>query len=181
MAKSIKSSSLKNSGFTLVELITVIGVISILSIIGITALDPTTQFEKSQDARKKSDLNQIQKALESYYEDHGRYPGMVNESGVYYIESVSSEGEAVHWGDSWQPYMNVLPSSPDSTFYIYYVDEDVGGQAYYLYANLSRGEKDPQVCNTDGSPCQSALDFGISTACGGDGCNYGVTSPNVNP
>ncbi len=167
------------SGFTLIELITVVGVISILSIIGITALDPMTQFQKSQDARKKSDLSQIQKVLESYYEDNDRYPQTIAEGTAYYI--ADDEGAAVYWGSSWQPYMNVLPKSPDATVYVYYVDESMGGQAYYLYASLSRGGKDPQACNEDGSPCQSASDFGISTACGGDGCNYAVSSPNVNP
>jgi type II secretory pathway pseudopilin PulG len=47
---------------------------SILAMIAMATLDPISQFQKSSDARKKSDLSQIQKALEVYYEDAGRYP-----------------------------------------------------------------------------------------------------------
>lgn len=182
LGKSRQSSVLKHSfGFTLIELIVVIGVMAIISTIGLAALDPMTQFQKSSDARKKSDLAQIQKALEIYYEDSGMYPEYVV---GFKIRNNDSNQSTVEWGTSWQPYMNVLPKSPDSTNYIYY--SPAGGQSYYLYASLSRGDKDQQACN-DGLTCQSIIDLdGVipENACdpGGAGlCNYGVSSANVSP
>jgi general secretion pathway protein G len=171
----------KSSGFTLIELITVIGVISVLSVMGMAALDPLGQFQKSTDARKKSDLSQIQKAIEIYYEDNNRYPYLGTNGAIsYLIKSNATDSNGLNWGDSWQPYMNILPEPPDDTTYVYYVDEAAGGQSYYLYASLSRGSKDSQACN-NGLECQSAVDNVIpEKACGGV-CNYGVSSANVNP
>ena len=60
------------SGFTLIELLVVI------SIIGILAALLLTNFvgirERAADARLKSDLQQLKKALRLYYNDHQEYP-----------------------------------------------------------------------------------------------------------
>jgi general secretion pathway protein G len=179
LAKNPRVSLSKSFGFTLIELITVIAVLSILATLGIAALDPFAQYQKSTDARKKSDLAQIQRALEVYYGDASRYPE--NPAiGNYRIKSNDVDGTTIDWGSPWQPYMNILPKSPDSTTYVYYVDEASGGQSYYLYANLGRGAKDPQACNS-GSACQSMSTNGVpDTACG-EICNYGISSSNVSP
>jgi len=60
-------------GFTLIELIVAIGIISILATFVLTALNPMAQFEKAQDVKRKSDLAQIARALEVYYQDNGKY------------------------------------------------------------------------------------------------------------
>ena len=152
-------------GFTLIELIVVIGIISILAAGVLTTLNPVTQFQKADDARRKSDLSQIQKALETYYQDAGSYP-----------PSNSSYQLPVPWGQSWQPYMNVLPGDPSSANkYIYF--SPVGGQAYYLYASLGRGGSDPQACFSNGSSCSNVP---VGASCGGT-CNFGLSSPNVSP
>lgn len=63
-----------NRGFTLIELLVVIGIIGIL-VAGIVALlNPKGQLDKAFDAQRKSDLKQIQNALESYYNDNQAYP-----------------------------------------------------------------------------------------------------------
>lgn len=161
------------NGFTLIELLVVIGIVSILATMVIATLDPVSQYQKSIDARKKSDLSQIQKALEAYYQDNSRYP---EASASFQVMSNVETPTAIDWGQPWQPYMNILPKSPDSTTYAYYAPE--GGQSYYLYASLSRGGKDPQACKTDGSACDGAQTYSIS--CTGV-CSYGVTSANVSP
>lgn len=159
-------------GFTLIELIVVIGIISVMAIAVLATLDPISQFYKANDARRKADLSQIQKALESYYQDSGRYPATTGNPN-YQMQSIP-------WDSNWSPYMNLVPKDPKSTHkYVYYAPSD--GQSYYIYANLERGMKDPQVCNTGGSACASLSTLGIlSTACGAT-CNYGVSSPNVSP
>jgi len=64
-------------GFTLIELLVVIAIIGLLSSVVLASLN--TAREKSRDARRISDLRQIQTALELYYDDQtpGGYPDTV--------------------------------------------------------------------------------------------------------
>lgn len=148
---------------------------ALISAVAITVLNPADQFKKASDGQRKSDLAQIQRGLESYYQDHGRYPSM---SG----NKIVRNGIVVEWGNEWQPYMNVLPKDPEGTRqYSYWVDESNGGQTYRLYASLAR-PTDDQLCN-GGNVCTGAIGNGVSgqnMVCGGI-CNYGVTSPNISP
>lgn len=172
-----------SKGFTLIELIIVIGILSILSIAVLAVFNPVTQIQKTNDARRKADLSQIQKSLETYYQDNGRYPDSSTVSDLcnsapcpYRIKSVDVDNPVKNWGQPWQPYMNILPKDPNPSNHYVYVSAG-SGQAYYLYANLDRGSKDPQACN-GGQVCSSLTANG--NACGGV-CNYGVSSPNVTP
>jgi prepilin-type N-terminal cleavage/methylation domain-containing protein len=65
---------LKNTkkGFTLIELLVVIVIIAMLSAIVMAAL--SNSRSKSRDARRISDIGQIQLALELYYDGHRSYP-----------------------------------------------------------------------------------------------------------
>ena len=161
---------IKESGFTLIELIVVIGIISIMAIAVLAVLDPSSQIKKANDARRKADLSQIQKALETYYQDNGNYPAV----GSGY-KLTDKSGTIVNWGSSWSPYMNVIPK--DSTLSHTYVYYSPDRQSYYLYANLERGIKDPQVCN--GVLNCASVPAGVN--CGGVVCNYGVSSVDVSP
>lgn len=161
----------KNKGFTLIELIIVIAVLSVLAVGAFAVLDPLSQFKKADDAKTKSDLAQVQRALETYYEDNSSYPA---NNGSYQI--VDKKLGAITWGSNWGSYINVMPK--DSTSGHNYVYYSPNGQTYYLYANLVRGNKDPQVCN-NGNACAN-LPGGVT--CGaGIICNFGVSSPNSSP
>ena len=162
----------KTKGFTLIELIVVVGILSILAVVGIAALNPVEQFKKASDSRRKSDLAQIQKAVEVYYQDNGSYP--LSDSYMITIPAQSGGTTIIDWGKSWIPYMNILPKDPaNSKNYVY----SSTGQSYFIYASLDREGKDPQACN-GGVACEK-LPSGAS--CGSGTCNYGVTSPNVSP
>ncbi len=60
------------TGFTLIELLVVISIIGILSAVVLTSLNGARQ--KGRDARRISDVKQIQLALELYYDANNRYP-----------------------------------------------------------------------------------------------------------
>lgn len=67
-------NSKNNFGFTLVELLIVITIISVLAGGVLIALDPAKRIKQARDSVRKSDLHQIQAALEQYRADKGSYP-----------------------------------------------------------------------------------------------------------
>lgn len=174
MTKIPLFSSLRR-GFTLVELLIVVAVIGVLAGGIISMINPVAQFQKAQDSKRKSDLSQIEKALETFYQDNGKYPDAVDNK----IKRL--DGTTADWGEQWLPYIGTLPKDPSSPSknYVYYSS---GGQTYYLYASLDRGASDPQACTGTNNVCSGPSGGGITmeTACGGI-CNYGVSTPNVSP
>lgn len=176
-----KNSNKFSLGFTLVELLVVIGTLSILIAIIIATINPFAQFAKANDAKRKADLSQIQKAVEVYYQDKGIYPPSSTVSPMYRLENLLNNNLPSDWGTAWMSaYMSILPKDPVSGTrrYVYYST----GQSYWLYASLER-PNDPQLCHNDGSACDSmspAKNNIASNACGTT-CNYGVSSSNVSP
>lgn len=176
--------SLKSkTGFTLIELTTVIGVLGVLSAIVLAVLNPLEQFNKSQDARRKGDLAQIQRGLEVYYNDFQKYPPVYQAPNINRISTDGTSSTAVAWGSDWRPYMDILPLDPKvAKSYAYWAD--AAGQSYVLFAALDRGSKDPQACN-GGSACARTVGTGIggtNITCGTNiSCTYGVSSPNISP
>ncbi len=159
----------RSSGFTLVELLTVVGIIGILIIGVLTVLDPFAQFQKANDAKRKADFSQIQKALETYFQDNNVYPPSSSEFKIIRLDLTPA-----NWGSQFTPYMTLLPKDPKpQRNYVYYST----GQSYYLYASLERSN-DPKLCNS-GNPCSN---LPVGASCGTNAtCNFGVSSSNVNP
>ena len=62
----------QKKGFTLIELLVVVAIIGLLSTLSIVALN--TARAKSRDARRVSDVKQIQTALDLYLTEKGTYP-----------------------------------------------------------------------------------------------------------
>jgi len=166
------ASFLGAKGFTLIELVVVIAILAIVSTFAITAINPIEQYQKGQDSKRKTDLAQVQRALEAYYQDHGKYPSNTPDFKIL-------DGATIYaWGSSWSPYINVLPSDSNSnkTFVYYTQSSDLQKQSYWLYASLDRGSKDSQACNS-GNACSNVPN---GATCG-DVCNYGVSSSNTSP
>jgi prepilin-type N-terminal cleavage/methylation domain-containing protein len=180
----LKTSNLKlqtTGGFTLIEIITAIGVLTILATVILAAVNPIEQFRKAQDAKRKSDLAQVQRVLEAYYQDFGRYPAHTTTGlNTYTINTgLGEDVNAIKWGTSWKPYMDIVPVDPSSSkFYVYFSDSSNGYQSYRIYASLDRGTKDPDACS-EATGCPNA-----PGGCGLEDefyCNFGLTSPNVSP
>ncbi|MDA1335194.1 MAG: type II secretion system protein [bacterium] len=68
-----KSNNKKERGFTLIELLVVIAIIGILSSVVLASLN--TARTKARDAKRISEVRQIQTALALYYDTYGQYPG----------------------------------------------------------------------------------------------------------
>ncbi|MDP3043158.1 MAG: type II secretion system protein [bacterium] len=87
-------------GFTLVELLVVIAIIGLLSTLAVVALNNARS--KARDARRVSDVKQIQTALELYFNDENGYPPI---TGVV-------AGGPITGPISLVTYMNAVPSNP---------------------------------------------------------------------
>jgi len=123
----------KNRGFTLIELLVVIAIIGLLSSIVLVSLNSARQ--KARDARRLSDMRQIQLALELYYDSNGAYPGNTDNdcggwdagfnggpgSGDPFIQQLESGG-----------FMAKTPGDPTAT-------GNCGGYSYYRYLAGSYG------------------------------------------
>ncbi|MBU1956688.1 type II secretion system GspH family protein [Patescibacteria group bacterium] len=67
-------------GFTLIELLVVISIIGVLS--SVVMVNVNKARMKAQDARRLSDMHQMQIALNFYYDSFGRYPAS-DGAGIY--------------------------------------------------------------------------------------------------
>lgn len=119
---------MNKKGFTLIELLVVIAIIGILASVILASLNAARS--KARDARRLSDLNQMQTALEMYYDSNGKYP-----QDFYWCDSskgVTATSCSGYVGDAWntgglidlsvQGFMPTLPVDPlnDSTHFYYY-------------------------------------------------------------
>lgn len=103
----------KTSGFTLIELLVVIAILGILSSVVLIAINPAKRIAEANDSQMKSDLGQLQTALEAYATANGgRYPVTT----TWWCEnctSYSAQGK-----NNWIPglvsggYLKTLPTSP---------------------------------------------------------------------
>lgn len=163
-------------GFTLMEILIAMAILGIISSIGFASF--TLAVKKARDAERKSDLEQVSKALEAYYSDFGVYPASQSDRIAGCGNGVQGDGidgnQTCSWGaafslDTGKVYMKNLPlESKDGYFYVY--QASTNQTKYQLHARLET-DVDPDI-NLD-----------ITTLCSEDGqeCNYGISSSNSTP
>ncbi|HRN96582.1 MAG TPA: prepilin-type N-terminal cleavage/methylation domain-containing protein [Candidatus Levybacteria bacterium] len=156
-----------HSGFTLIELLVVMGVLGTLAAGLVMVINPSGQLGKARDAKRKSDLAQIQRALEVYYDDYNEYPASLLD-----LKTASAS------------YMEKVPEDPRSPFKYYYRRSvSLGDQGYQLYSHLE-SPADPQRCpgaTADMSTKCSNTNNNDCAVSGVGQCRYGVSSPNTSP
>ncbi|HOX21395.1 MAG TPA: type II secretion system protein [Candidatus Paceibacterota bacterium] len=151
----------KQKGFTLIEMLIVVAIIGILSSLILVGL---SQFRsRGRDARRVSDLKQVQNALEIYYTRNSSYPtapaGSASQKWTALTASITGAGIG----------LNQVPQDPlatdDNGISYYYQDCNLG-QNYVVAATLedtgNQALKDSAQGTSSGS-----CDFGID--CGADG------------
>ena len=113
----------QRSGFTIIEILVVIGIIGLLSSIILVGL--TSFRQRGRDARRVSDLRQVQNALELYYAKNSAYPI----SGVGDWEGLGSVLGGAGIG------VDRIAKDPTVGKKYYYLTDD-HGQSYIIGASL---------------------------------------------
>lgn len=114
--KKIEGKNILNTvrGFTLMELLIAIAIIGVLAVIGVSS--SSSYLSSARDSRRKTDLENIRTALESYRSNNSSYPPTLSflEGSPKYIQ---------------------LPKDPKytTTDYVYFPQEStvVAGTTYY--------------------------------------------------
>ena len=145
------------SGFTLIELLVAFAILALLSTIAFGQY--RTSQMKARDSRRNSDISNVARALEMYYNDHQAYPQPIS----------------LNWGSEFATetvvYMKILPQDPHASEGVDYCYESDGG--YYLLYTMLENNQDPNFFDQDGD---GVGDY----SCGGTtGYSYGVSSTNV--
>lgn len=143
---NLKRHPNNEQGFTLIELLVVIAIIGLLAGIVLFSLNSTRS--KSRDAKRKSDLVAIQKALELYYSDNISYPST---GGSWWGVSANGGSRATSGANAYIPglvpsYISVLPTDPlrkttGWSGYLYTSD----GTSYKLLSHDNGPESFPSV------------------------------------
>ncbi len=161
-------------GFTLIELIIVMAIFAIIA--GIGASTYTSSQRKGWDAQRVQNLAGIRQALEMYYNDYGKYPPS---SGS---QILSCGGAPCAWGGgpmndvNGSVYMRVVPKDPRDPFRTYYYAVAADQSWFKLYACIEN-DQDPRrvVGGYLSTNCGNCIESSTTL------CNYGISSPNINP
>lgn len=160
---------MKSKGFTLIELLVVVAIIGILATVVLASLGSARA--KARDAKKLSDINNIQKALEFYYIDNGKYP---SEPQIYYFaftdttlpcghDSAPSAGVGA-WCDLEAELADYIPSLPRGTtgYTREYLYKSRTGNQYALGVKL---ESNSSAMTSDGGISPDYYEVGPMKSC----------------
>jgi len=110
-----KFKIMKKQGFTLIELLVVIAIISLLATITVISLGQARV--SARDARRLSDIKQMQTALALYNHDAGGYPANLATGTIAYGANT---------------YMTIIPTPPTP-------DDGCSGSVEYTYTVQALG------------------------------------------
>lgn len=132
-------TSKKTTGFTLIELLVAISLIGVLATIGITGYQAISRG--GRDALRKTDLEKLRSALESYKSEANVYP---------------AEASACR-ADLSGSYINPYPDDPRSPAYTYCYQR-LSNLSYQICAHLENGDTITDNCGGSGA-CSSNCNY----------------------
>jgi general secretion pathway protein G len=151
----------QRQGFTLIEILIVVAIIAILASVVLIGLGPTQQ--QGRDARRLSDLREVQTGLELYYNEKGVYPDCTGNGatcwgtmstalttaspsiGVTQVPNDPSSGRSYYYNSF----------NSDATYVIGATLENTSNPAFQGYTAPSVGSPTGISCNASGTYCLS--------------------------
>lgn len=166
-----------NFGFTLIELLVVITILGVLSSIGLGNFMNSQM--KGRDTQRKSDLHQLQNALEFFYSDKGKYPGASSPTGgsIEACPFAQDSASPCTWGKD--SMTDKDGSGNVRTTYLQRVPEDPKNNPEYCYKTSSDGAKYQLFAKLENTNDPDIL-TGVTLTCGSDTYNFGAASSNTN-
>ena len=140
-----------SKGFTLIELLVVIAIIGILASVVLASLNSVRT--KARDTQRKSDMHQMEIALDSFYFDNGRYPSAAD--GTCHHSNGFNEGNCLqvlvdggYFGTLPQDPINDPHAGDWANSYRYYYDNwcrdgSTSDQYYRLWSKAETSQGSP--------------------------------------
>lgn len=130
-----KSGVSARAGFTLIELLIVIAIIALLTGIILTSLSGSKA--KSRDAKRASDLAQIQLAIEQYFDRCDQYPQTNIFASGLVLTNVNQGCPTSPNAVSLATFISQIPTDPTNTGnYVYYYTFNSNYTDYVLHATF---------------------------------------------
>jgi len=150
-------------GFTLIELLVVVSIIAMLT--ALIMVNFNAARERARDVQRKSDLDNVKKALRMYYNDNGKYPTNSVDNKIVGCGTGASPA-ACNWGSGWtrqtMTYMKILPQDPiQGQTYSY--QQQASGQDFRLWATLEN-KSDGDITKSQ-TRCSGSWSTGQYVAC----------------
>lgn len=143
----------KTNGFTLTELLIVIAILVLLLLL--IMLTIKTQLARGRDARRKADLDKIQKSFEEHFNDTSCYPGF----GI--LANCASKDLS--------PYLSAVPCDPSRHEpYLHVIGIPDACTSYHICAKLE-DRTDPDIARIGCHPytgCGYGADYNYCVAVG---------------
>lgn len=159
---------MNRKGFTLIELLVVIAIIGLLSSVVFASLNSARG--KARNAKRLADLQEIQKALEFYYDANGAYPyrwGWMGTTPGCYGNNLGNPDDAIP--GLVPTYISSLPRDPLP---------NLGNGYCYLYISNGVDYKLLAYGTVEGGAvAQGAPGARYPTGCGASETSYGLYTP----
>jgi len=163
----------KSGGFTLLELLIAIIIFAVLS--AMISGSFFLSLKKGRDSRRKTDLEQIQKAIEMFYEDQKAYPSF----DIFATSNLKlCQTKIASDCGTEKTYMQKIPNDPFTNKTYAYVSSS--NQTYGLYACLENTEQVLPTTSTNYGSFSCSVNCkdsaGASTP-----CIWGISDSNSLP
>lgn len=158
--------TLYKSGFTLIELLVVVAIIGILT--GIVMSNFTSAKSKARDAKRISDISNIQLALEQVFDKCNAYPtNIMSLTDTIIVDAIGTPCKSADGSITYTLgyFMSVIPTD-FGTSYLYYVSSGSAPYIDYVLKASLENYNTALIDDVDGSPS------GISM--NGDTCGTGT-------